>query len=341
MTETEINDHGPKGGTDLKLIDGSGYMRKRNVRKVIRFRCYGKMEDSYNYNRERCMLFVPWRNEEIELLNPELDIIKKAANLSQLIHVNSTPYFFNAETDGANFSDIMADVEAELNEDLEEEIRIIGNDMELIDPEVTYEERFCEDIVSGNVRIEQFLPPRSVPDVAYRKLMQSLNVKQRMFALSVLHRLKTSEKPFYYFLSGGAGVGKSHVVTAIVQSYMRYSGKIPNVNPDQACVIVAAPTGKAAFNVFGMTLHSTFKLPPTQYCGKLCDLDDGPLSTVRKHLFAVKLFIIDEISMVSLKMFYEVDQRLRQIYGTSLDFGGRSILVVSAPCFHVLDALNL
>jgi hypothetical protein len=232
-------------------------------------------------------------------------------------------------------------VEAEFDEELEEDSRVIENDMELIDPDEIYEEHFCEDIVSGNVRVEHLLPPRAIGDEAYRKLMQSFNVKQRKFVLNVLHKLKTSDEPFHYFLSGGAGVGKSHVVTGIVQSYIRYSGKLPNVNPDQACVIVAAPTGKAAFNVFGMTLHSTFKLPPTQYCGKLCDLDDGPLSTVRKHLSAVKLFIIDEISMVSLKMFYEVDQRLRQIYATSLDFGGRSILVVSAPMFDLFNSLLL
>jgi pantothenate kinase-related protein Tda10 len=83
-------------------------------------------------------------------------------------------------------------------------------------------QRVCEDIVSGNVRIEQFLPPRSVPNVAYRKFMQSLNVKQRMFVLNVLHRLKTRDEPFYNFLSGGAGVGKSHVVKAIVQLYMLF-----------------------------------------------------------------------------------------------------------------------
>jgi hypothetical protein len=110
--------------------------------------------------------------------------------------------------------------------------------------------------------------------------MRTLNDKQSRFVLNSLHLLKSSSSPFHYFLSGGAGVGKSHVVTAIVQSYIRYHWKIPQINPGHYCVIVAAPEGKAAFSVFGMTLDSTFKLPPTQYNGKLCDLDDGSISTV-------------------------------------------------------------
>jgi DNA replication protein DnaC len=302
-------------------------MRKRSVRKIIRFRHYGKMEDPRNYHREQMMLFVPWRNEQAELLDPDIDIEEKAKEFQDLIHVNSKPFYFNREDDDVSLTNVLNELVEEWDD--ADQNQYVENDMDAIESEITHEENFEEDVVTGNVRIEQFLPPRSIPDDEYRKLMRTLNEKQRRFVLNSLHTLKTTEAPFYSFLSGGAGVGKSHVVTAVVQSYMRYSGRMPELNPEHYCVIVAAPTGKAAFNVFGMTMHSTFKLPPTQYSGKLCDLDSGALSSVRKNLLGVKLFIIDEISMVSVKMLYEVDQRLRQIYATSMDFGGRSIIVVS------------
>jgi hypothetical protein len=313
--------------TDLKLLDSSGFMRKRNIRKIIRFRHYGKMEDPHNYYREKLMLFVPWRNEDAELLDPGIDIMQRIAVSEQLIHENSKPFYYDIDVNDEKLTNIVNEVQDDIDRN-EDDNRIVQNEMELIEEDISFEQHFDEDVMSGNIRVEQFLPPRAVPDDEYRCLMRTLNEKQRRFVLNSLHLLKTNAAPFYFFLSGGAGVGKSHALTAIVQSYMRYCGRIVDINPEHFCVIVAAPTGKAAFNVFGMTLHSTFKLPPTQYSGKLCDLDEGALSSVRKNLIGVKLFIIDEISMVSVKMFYEVDQRLRQIYATSQDFGGRSIIVV-------------
>ena len=38
----------------------------------------------------------------------------------------------------------------------------------------------------------------------------------------VLHLIKTSDEPFYCFLSGGAGVGKSHLTKAMYQAALKY-----------------------------------------------------------------------------------------------------------------------
>lgn len=51
------------------LLDDSGFMRKRTSRKVIRFRNYSRKVDPLNHWREQLMLFVPWRDEELELLS--------------------------------------------------------------------------------------------------------------------------------------------------------------------------------------------------------------------------------------------------------------------------------
>ena len=37
-----------------------------------------------------------------------------------------------------------------------------------------------------------------------------------------MHLIKTSDKPFYYFLSGGAGVGKSHLMKSLYQAAFKY-----------------------------------------------------------------------------------------------------------------------
>ena len=41
-------------------------------------------------------------------------------------------------------------------------------------------------------------------DQEYRQLIQTLNKKQKEFFYHILHLIKTSYKPFYYFLSGGS-----------------------------------------------------------------------------------------------------------------------------------------
>ena len=67
-------------------------------------------------------------------------------------------------------------------------------------------------------------------------------------------------KPFQLFSSGGAGVGKCFLVTAITE-YLRRVLRYPNQNLDSPSVLVTGSTGKAAPNVNGITLHSAFNLP--------------------------------------------------------------------------------
>jgi len=108
---------------------------------------------------------------------------------------------------------------------------------------------------------EEELQQNRISDSDYRKLVRSLNKKQREFFYHVLHSIKTKDEPLRLFLSGGAGVGKSTVTNVLYQALDRYLNTIPGENPDNIKVLKAAPTGKAAFNIKGNTLHSAFKIP--------------------------------------------------------------------------------
>ena len=102
---------------------------------------------------------------------------------------------------------------------------------------------------------------KSISNDEYRKLVRSLNEKQRKFFYHVSHSVKTSDDLLRPFLSGGAGVGKSTVTNALYEALIRYLNTVAGENPDEINVIKAAPTGKAAFNINGNTLHAAFKLP--------------------------------------------------------------------------------
>ena len=187
----------------------------------------------------------------------------------------------------------------------------------------------------------------------YLDLMRSLNDMQQRLVTEVWYRIKAEDEQFFIFLSGGAGVGKSHVIKAIVQSILRIRRALPTEHPDEIYVLVVAPTGKAAFNVRGMTIHSAFHIFLNQN-GNLMDLNPSTANTLRLKLLNVQLIIIDEISMVSNQMLFWVNQRLQQLFNTTQDFGGKSLLVVGdfrqlppvggsyvfvPPTFHALGNL--
>jgi hypothetical protein len=149
--------------------------------------------------------------------------------------------------------------------------------------------------------------------------------------MNLLAQFKTNEKPkLYHFLSGGAGVGKSVLIRAIYQSLLRFYISIPGHKGDEINDLLAAFTGKAAFNINGMTLHSTFVLPVNQCGAKLVRLDESVANTLRSKLSGLKIIIIiDEISMVGATILKYLDERLRQIFQTPYEmFGGVSILAV-------------
>ena len=60
-------------------------------------------------------------------------------------------------------------------------------------------------------------------------MLETLNAKQRILMTDIMKRLKTKKTPFYVFLSGSAGVGKSTVINATYQLASHY---FDNLNGD-------------------------------------------------------------------------------------------------------------
>ena len=117
--------------------------------------------------------------------------------------------------------------------------------------------------------------------------------------------------PFHLFLTGGGGCGKSHLIKTVFQAVSKmflYHG----ANPEKPRVLLLAPTGVASININGTTLHSAFGLPCE---GPFYPLHNKTLDSLRNKFSEAALLIIDEISMVSKKVFFQVHQRLIQILG--------------------------
>lgn len=108
------------------------------------------------------------------------------------------------------------------------------------------------------------------------------------------------------FITGKAGTGKSTLLKHI-------STLDPNA-------ILLAPTGIAAINIKGETVHSFFKLKPGY------ELDEAKHVKIDKNTIAkytgVKTLIIDEISMIRADILDAIDIFLQRVLNKDVPFGG-------------------
>jgi len=111
------------------------------------------------------------------------------------------------------------------------------------------------------------------------------------------------------FVTGGAGTGKS----TLLQQYRKETDRV-----------VLAPTGIAALNVRGCTVHSFFQFPHRI----LEEKDVKKNSKLVKKLKAVKSIAIDEVSMVRADIMDAIDYTLRLHRGKQEPFGGVQMIFV-------------
>ena len=114
----------------------------------------------------------------------------------------------------------------------------------------------------------------------------------------------------HLFLTGKAGTGKSTLLRLFVQSTDRK-------------VVVLAPTGVAALNAGGQTIHSFFRFPPRL-------LDQSQIKPLRNRKIYEKMdtLIIDEISMVRADMMDNIDYFLRINRKDPRPFGGVRLVMI-------------
>lgn len=308
--------------------------KRRLKARIIRSVGFNKVADPEKYYRELIMLFTSWRNENTDLIGSctsyqEHCLLLKAKideqmklyavctdDLNEIEEQLSTMEESddNYDTIAPNTQNIELQDEAEGGQDLH--------------PDLNESYDLSEDIgiPSTTANTEQLIL-NEVPDDEYRHMVQILNKEQKEFFYHILHLIKTSNDPFYCFLSGGAGVGKSHVTKALYQAALKYYNTRAGDDFPQVKVLMLAPTGKAAYNIKGNTLHSALAIPACQSLRDYKSLDSSRLNTLRCQLGGVKLIYIDEISMVGNTMFnVQINNRLKDIKGSNDDFGGVSII---------------
>ncbi len=123
------------------------------------------------------------------------------------------------------------------------------------------------------------------------------------------------------FITGKAGTGKTTFLRRLKESC-----------PKQTAVV--APTGVAAINAGGVTMHSFFQLPFTPFLptpeGKRALLSKHRMNGARRRVLReLELLVIDEVSMVRADVLDEIDTLLRHYrYRNSEAFGGVQVVYI-------------
>ena len=334
--------------TKITLRSGYGQMYERRKPAVIRFRKYSKDADASNWYRAKLMLYFPWYDESNDLLGGYATYAEHYEHVKRIVYQNEKKYTLeeveNVQIDEDSRPEHAWCQLAPTTEHSNYNAREQGDEtltdiseQDLVD-NANLMASNASNMAGLSVRLESAANPQLIAPDEYRRLMRGLNSKQR--AMIMFHRnwckkavkgLKSSKpvEPYRVFLSGPGGVGKSHVIKLIQSDTLRLIRQSGTVEPDDVLVLLTAPTGVAAFNVNGKTLHSAFLLGRSKY-GGFQPLSHEKVNTLRSKLSKLVLLIIDEVSMVGADMLLEIHKRLQQIKAVlpGVMFGGVSVLAV-------------
>lgn len=197
---------------------------------------------------------------------------------------------------------------------------------------------------SSTASVTRCARPDILQEEDYQELVSKLNYEQKDALDCAIDSVRHNDnEPLKIYITGGAGTGKSLLISALYQSLIRHYDMNLDRDLRSNSVMLCAPTGKAAFNIRGMTVHSAFHLPLNQT--EINSLSSDVSNTMSVELSDLKVVILDEVSMISSRIFLWIDQRLQDIFEADVPFGGRHIIILGdfwqLPPVHDYPIYNL
>ena len=178
-------------------------------------------------------------------------------------------------------------------------------------------------------------------DEQLQNLVQTLNPDQRRVYDKITGRLGhildhkmglckdcpkdcPDNEPIHLYISGFGGTGKSYLINGLV-GFMFVQKHVHGRPCDS---ILGAPTGLAADNIKGQTLHSVFRIPVEHGSHpKYRALSKTVIDQMRVIMKNLQCVIVDEVSMVSNIMLLLIHLRMGEIFNLKGLFGNKSIIL--------------
>ena len=245
-------------------------MYKRKQEAVIRFRKYNKETDLSNWYRAKLMLYYPWYNEQADILGGYSTYEEHYRHVCNIVHTNESKYtkenVEDIEIDEDGPPEHLWDNIAPSTE--ESRLHSIAEGSEQLTEVSQQDLQDNQNILTSattnlHVRFESAANQQEIPPGQYRQYIRQLNDQQRSIVMfhhnwcrKAVIALKAGKpvEPYHVFLSGPGGVGKSHVIKLVHSDTLKLLKLSGTFEPDDVIVLLAAPTGVAAFNINGRVL---------------------------------------------------------------------------------------
>ena len=321
-------------------------LKKRTQPAIIRSHQFSQVKEPQNFYHARLLLYYPWRNEDTDLKNENGKYIQKYFDVKDILGPNLNkfePHREEVQTAWTELeeNDNVQDAWASLAPQNEQLNSNATRHTKTLDAEHAPLHPLADKHGTQQTATDLGLVPHSyehhthtVSNAEWFKMISSLNPEQQKLhqfivqwckEISLSYRTAHKPDPFQIFLTGGAGVGKSHLVRTIVQTAQKLL-HINTQSPEELNVMVCASTGAAAFNIKGRTLHSAFNIFNLEQA--YMPMSHERLAQMRLKLQNLNILIIDEISMVGANLLLYVHRRLCDIMASEEPFANVSILAV-------------
>lgn len=340
----------------IQLQNGKGYIQKRSRGSpaIVKTARYPRLKFPEKYIHNLLALYLPFRTDEqlgpgpyetFENFYEQAAVKLAGADMPErvltIVERNRQQFELAAASidlamDQMQENPVLEDAWAQIAPSTENERRETNTESEDLAQDEGLENDRIQELsdaahsagMLGSAGIETTTSQETAEQI--KGILQSLNEKQTTVFNSVrqwclLKKQGANPEPLRIFVSGSAGVGKSHVIRAICYEAKKLLQSVAD-NPGNCTVLLTASTGPAAFNIDGQTLNSALSIPNEREI-PIKPLGETTLNTLRAALYNIQVLVIDEISMIDWKMLNYVDSRLKQITGNKQQiFGGVTVL---------------
>lgn len=320
MRYYDIVNSEPKSKNVIWYTYGDQFLRKRSLPYLLNHYKYNPKMAPDNYYHSLLLLFKPWHS--LDELKDGCDSYIDAFNKCKDDLVDAMRYHDKLTE--------LREARDQFDEDMEKE-----KEKEKEKREQENEEDEENNILGFEIPLEAELNDMNnlavqENDIPLESLIDQLNTDQRRIFDETVHCLNKYCKEWQEtidinkdnlknprlgpahilrkFISGVGGTGKSFLIN-VIRKYV--------LEKLEKQVLVAGPTGIAARNVNGLTIHRLLNLP-VQHGGVTyyTPLTDEKLQSLRQDFKNGLLLIIDEISMVSNVTLAFIHLRLSEIFDT-------------------------
>ena len=296
-----------------KFPGENNVMKKRRFQAAAHFHKKRENLDPHKFFLSELMLYYPFRdekndlhsdNEELcaQLYMQEFDNIKsvKSQVMEHLENVEEARFMVEEYARNEDkMNEIGEDLDPENEQDISEclfEEQQLHPDFEHLDPrkikelntENVRKEKLFKKIEIGNI---EELRELSIKMDKYQKVILEIAIRYARYKVKALKQKNKRPIPTLLMVHGGAGSGKSTVISVLAR-WCHHILQKPGDDPDCPYIVISAFTGSAACNVNGQTLHSLFSF---NFGSEFITLSEKIREEKRKNLRNLHLLIIDEI----------------------------------------------